>query len=293
MTELVFVDKYFMQRLDRWTTDVTPHAKEEMVHDALFAIDEALVATIAHMKAQRDKARPKTTRDQLARLWQTASRALSRLDHDFAEMCQYKALGWVDKKQWERADQLGIDTSIESVQQLRDRLTRTLSLADNYASESAVPPKPEDEKSPWYKTTTGIQFAALLVTVVTGLCVGGWNLYIHLDKKWEAEAAVLATKKAADDAAKKADEEKKRPAQAAQNPAPTATLVRLCYGEKPAECLKRFPGIAFDGHIPCYQTDIKLAEICKTHSDVKTTPQPGIPGNMCGYNITTAMCVKK
>jgi hypothetical protein len=127
MTERAAIGDYFLTEFEKWATDARAKepSNEGPYHTALAAIDKALASTLAHMKAQRLGRPPTTTGQELGEMWQAASRSLRGLDNDFAAVCQYKGLGWIDEDEWDKADERGMRTDIDFIQEQRDQLSRT------------------------------------------------------------------------------------------------------------------------------------------------------------------------
>jgi hypothetical protein len=120
--------------------------------------------------------------------------------------------------------------------------------------------------------------ATLAFTVFAALCGGAWTVFTYIYPPAGPPITPAVEKQAA---------------QSAKTPSPSEVPVRFCYGELPAVCQRNFPGVKFDDHIPCYQTEYKLNALCSQYSNVKQEPSPGISGNRCGYTMITALCVKR
>jgi hypothetical protein len=128
-----------------------------------------------------------------------------------------------------------------------------------------------------FETELSIQKATLYLAILSAVCVAGWAVFNRI-----YPAPPPLPKEVVDKAAP-----------TLENPSPPAVSVRFCYGEIPDICRSKCPGVVFDGDVPCYQTEIKLNALCSKYSDLKQQPEGGIPGNMCGYAMIEAVCLKK
>jgi hypothetical protein len=130
MSERAAIGAMFLDEFTKWATEAKEAKEKETsdegpYHKALAAIDKALIATLSHMKAQEAGKRPKTTGAQLAEMWQAASRSLRGLDNNFATVCQYKGLGWINEAEWDDAEAQGLRTDIGYIKQKRMELLNT------------------------------------------------------------------------------------------------------------------------------------------------------------------------
>jgi hypothetical protein len=81
-----------------------------------------------YMRDQETGRTPVKTRDDLAQLWLAASRAVQDLNLQLADACHYKALGWINSDQWDRAREQGIRTDLEYITSERLKLIRAANL---------------------------------------------------------------------------------------------------------------------------------------------------------------------
>ncbi len=82
----------------------TAKTKADEAHShAIVALNEACVATRAHLAELREQHRNPLTNRDLANLWLAAHHGLMQLNPDLAERCRFKADYWSDPVIWNDA----------------------------------------------------------------------------------------------------------------------------------------------------------------------------------------------
>jgi hypothetical protein len=131
--------------------------------EALRALDNALGATIQHMKEQNDGKETSRTNEQIRDLWADAGGKLWYHDYELSNACMMKGNGWVDDKVWKRAKAQKIKIGIRDMEKAR------MDLFGKRPTEANIPN--------WFPIVGAI-FAAvtvlfLMVVFVVGLPVDG------------------------------------------------------------------------------------------------------------------------
>jgi hypothetical protein len=237
--------------LNGWALQLRPEQLEEARVQAAFrAIDDALLATIEHIKALEEEREPATKGREIAALWQEASRSVGKADPELAKACFMKGMGWVKPSAWEQARKDGLKIGIEEMQEARMRLI-----------EAGQPVEAQSQTQgaqnwwDWLQDTNQREALKLIGAAVVAVIGGLWVAFGFFDGK-EFVASFFRKE---------------------------ATF-NFCQGEKSERCSQPWipceqnpTGWAVTNH-PDVCVHVEVLEISKS------------PGNKCGYGTFQIRC---
>jgi hypothetical protein len=265
MAERLGVGKLFLMEMDTFAAQ-SERYEENAYQRGAAAIDKALLETMRFMRDEEAGDTPAKTRDELAELWQSASRAVEGLNRDLSLACYHKALGWIRPEMWDEADKYGINTSIEAIQTERLKLRNAAKLP---SETTAAPPA---SRFQWITDKEHRERVTFLITLLTVIVGGLWTAFVYFDGK----AWVLSWFN-------------------------RETIYYVCMGEHQSECRTTVPGSTDkDAPIPvawvdCY-TDLG-AWAKKQHPKecvfVRQRKLSDIGGNRCGYYTGEVICTTR
>jgi hypothetical protein len=111
----------------------SPDTIKPSFDEALKTLDDALGATIQHMREQDDGKITALTNKQIRDLWADAGQKLRFHDRELSNACMMKGNGWVDDKVWKRARAQNIKIDIEDMEKAR------MDLFGNQPAEPRIP----------------------------------------------------------------------------------------------------------------------------------------------------------
>lgn len=222
------------------------------------AIDNALAATIKHMKETRESRAPSIGEDEIARLWQKGGQLVREFDPELANACMMKGLGWIDPDVWTRARQQGLRIGIDEMQDARMQLNRAV-----------VPATFTPARQGWFQWIKDKDTRDIVSFVGTGLVVilgALWTAFVYFDgktwimNKFGSGSAGLLT-------------------------------YYVCTGEFPPGQ----PGSLCNPNVPwqpCYTSPVTWAKNAHSGECVTATQKTlsDVKGNRCGYTTYEVAC---